>query len=181
MKHIKLFESFSEQDSKPSLFSKLYSKLPSLPRNQVILITFEDRCYVGVVSQSFVDKCGEMIQAFRMEDSSSVEMTNMVSFKYTGQKYLTVSTEPISEKSFQDMNREQEEYYYTLDNDNIDVEGDKGLIIYHAPIINDGNLYMNEIVKDNNYSIPSGDMNKKTQPEILKLLMFRFRRKALRK
>jgi hypothetical protein len=122
-----------------------------------------------------------MIQAFRMEDSSSVEMTNMVSFKYTGQKYLTVSTEPISEKSFQDMNRGQEEYYYTLDNDNIDVEGDKGLIIYHAPIINDGNLYMNEIVKDNNYSIPSGDMNKKTQPEILKLLMFRFRRKSLRK
>jgi hypothetical protein len=134
-----------------------------------------------VVSQSFVDKCGEMIQGFRMEDSSSVEMTNMVSFKYTGQKYLTVSTEPISEKSFQDMNRGQEEYYYTLDNDNIDVEGDKGLIIYHAPIINDGNLYMNEIVKDNNYSIPSGDMNKKTQPEILKLLMFRFRRKSLRK
>jgi len=181
MKHIKLFESFSEQDSKPSLFSKLYSKLPSLPRNQVILITFEDRCYVGVVSQSFVDKCGEMIQGFRMEDSSSVEMTNMVSYKYTGQKYLTVSTEPISEKSFQDMDREQEEYYYTLDNDNIDVEGDKGLIIYHAPIINDGNLYMNEIVKDNNYSIPSGDMNKKTQPEILKLLLFRLRRKALRK
>jgi hypothetical protein len=181
MKHIKLFESFSEQDSKPSLFSKLYSKLPSLPRNQVILITFEDRCYVGVVSQSFVDKCGEMIQGFRMEDPSSVEMTNMVSFKYTGQKYLTVSTEPISEKSFQDMNQGQEEYYYTLDNNHIDAEGDKGLIIYHAPIINDGNLYMNEIVKDNNYSIPSGDMNKKTQPEILKLLMFRFRRKALRK
>ena len=180
MKHIKLFESFSEQDSKPSLFSKLYSKLPSLPRNQIILITFEDRCYVGVVSQSFVEECGGMIQGFRMEDPRTVEMTNMVSFKYTGQKYLTVSTEPISEKSFQDMNQGKEEYYYTLDNNHIDAEGDKG-IIYHAPIINDGNLYMNEIVKDNNYSIPSEDMNKKTQPEILKLLLFHLRRKALRK